>query len=71
MKYINNGSYFGVEKIDKTVNMGKTSYSTSDEALDRREYFHQRVIARGDLSELDSIALIAAYFPLLIKNESV
>jgi hypothetical protein len=69
IKYVCNGDYFGVQKIDKAVTIGKTSYITSDDAMNRSEYFHQKVIAQGDLSELDSIGLIAAFFPLLIKSE--
>ncbi len=71
VKYVNNGDYFGIQKLDQTVTLGKTSYLTSVDALNMSEYFHQKVIARGDLSELDSVGLIAAYFPLLIKSESV
>jgi hypothetical protein len=71
VKYVNNGDFFGIQKIDNTVTLGKTDYITSVDAINMSEYFHQKVIARGDLSEFDSIGLIAAYFPLLIKSESV
>lgn len=69
VRYVSNGDYFGIQKIDKAVTLGKTSYVTSDDAINRSEYFHQKVIAQGDLSELDSIGFIAAYFPLLINHE--
>lgn len=71
VKYVNNGEYFGVQKIDKTINLGKTGYVTSDESLNRREYFHQKVIGSADLTEFESVSYIAAYFPLLIKNETL
>jgi hypothetical protein len=70
VKYVNNGDYFGVQKIEKTITLGKTSYLTSDGGLNRFEYFHQKVIGSADLSEFESISYIAAYFPLLIKNQS-
>jgi hypothetical protein len=71
VKYVNNGQFFGVQKIGKTINMGKISYITSDDGLNRSEYFHQKVIASADLTEFESVSYIAAYFPLLIKNQNV
>lgn len=63
VKYVCNKNYFGVEKIDQ---MG---LKTSDESLNRSEYFHQKVLTPGQGDETENTRLIAAYFPLLIKEE--
>lgn len=64
--YVCNGNYFGVAKLDKELE--KDGYKTSDAALNRTEYFHQKVISRGGNCDLDNSKLIAAYFPMLINN---
>lgn len=66
VQYVCNASYFGVERLDKSFE--KDGYSTSDENLDRNEYFHQKVLCSGLGTELDNTRLIAAYFPMLIKD---
>jgi hypothetical protein len=58
VQYVCNENYFGVEKLEKSLE--KDGYTTSDEALNRSEYFHQKV---------DNTHLIAAFFPMLIKND--
>jgi len=67
VQYVCNGDYFGVQKIDKTMDL--VGYSKSEDALDRSQYFHQKLIVPGKNSETESTQLIAAYFPLLIKGE--
>jgi len=66
VQYVCRGDYFGVERLDKSFS--KEGYSTSDSALDRSEYFHQKVLTSGQGCELDNTMLIAAYFPRLISN---
>ncbi len=66
VQYVCNGNYFGVEKLDKSL--AKDGYKTSEEALNRSEYFHQKVIAPGKRGEVDNAHLIAAFFPMLIKS---
>jgi hypothetical protein len=68
VQYVCNEYYFGVERLDKSFE--KEGYSTSDEALDRNEYFHQKVLTSGKGYELGNTMLIAAYFPRLIKNSA-
>jgi hypothetical protein len=68
IKYVCNGEYFGVQKLDKNLNVAG-SFATSDDALDRSEYFHQKLIVQGKQTELASTQFIAAYFPMLIKDE--
>jgi hypothetical protein len=67
VQYVCNGDYFGVQKLDKSMDL--VGYSKSEEALDRSQYFHQKLIVPGMSSEIESTQLIAAYFPLLIKGE--
>jgi hypothetical protein len=69
VQYVCNGEYFGVQRLDKSFE--KDGYETSDQALNRSAYFHQKLIAPGKQSELENTQLIAAYFPMLIKDELV
>jgi len=65
--YTCNGNYFGVNLLS-----GKYSdagYSTETCALDRWDYFHQKVLSRGVTAEIDAAKLIAVYFPNLILSE--
>jgi hypothetical protein len=66
VQYVCNESYFGVEKLDKSLE--KEGYKTADESLNRSEYFHQKVIAPGMREEIENAHLIASYFPMLIKE---
>ncbi len=66
VQYVCNGSYFGIQKLDKSFE--KEGYVTSDAALNRSEYFHQKVLAQGIGSEIENAHLIAAFFPMLIMN---
>jgi hypothetical protein len=67
IQYVCNENYFGVEKLDKSLE--KAGYTTSDAALNRSEYFHQKVLAPGKRGEIDNAHLIAAYFPMLINSD--
>jgi hypothetical protein len=66
VQYNCNGRFFGVAKLDKELE--KDGYKTSDAALNRGEYFHQKVITTGGKCDLENARLIAAYFPMLINN---
>jgi hypothetical protein len=66
VQYVCNSNYFGVEKLDKEFE--EDGYKTSDSALNRSAYFHQKVITPGKRNELEATQLIAAYFPLLLNN---
>jgi hypothetical protein len=65
IKYVCNGDYFGVAKLTEKDLEG---YRTSESALNRSEYFHQKVLARGVSCDLENSKLIAAYFPMLLNN---
>lgn len=66
VQYVCNGNYFGIAKLDKELE--KDGFKTSDSALNKSEYFHQKVITRGSNCDLDNSKLIAAYFPMLLNN---
>ena len=66
VQYVCYENYFGVEKLDKTLAID--GYSTNEAALNRSEYFHQKVICSGTGSEIENTQLIAAYFPMLINS---
>jgi len=66
VQYVCNESYFGVEKLDKSLKM--EGLSTSDVNLNRTEYFRQKVLTHGKNGEVFNTQLIASYFPMLIQN---
>jgi hypothetical protein len=61
--YSCNGSYFGVNLIDKKYS--KEGYVTDETYLDHLNYFHQKILARGKQEEIPAASLIACYYPLL------
>jgi hypothetical protein len=66
VQYVCNGDYFGVRKLDKSLQ--KDGLATSDEALNRTEYYHQKLIVQGKQGDVEATQLIAAYFPMLINE---
>lgn len=66
VQYVCKNGYFGVTKLDKELE--KDGFKTSESAINRGEYFHQKVITTGSNCDLDNSKLIAAYFPMLINN---
>lgn len=69
IQYVCNGDYFGVQMLSADLKVDNAGFATSDAALNRTEYFHQKLIAHGKQSEITGTEYIAAYFPLLIKDE--
>ena len=69
VQYVCNKDYFGIERLNKTNNA--LGYETSDENLNRFEYFHQKVLGPGQKTVDEATRLIAAYFPYLLKNEDL
>ena len=67
--YVCNGDYFGVQKLDKSLQAA--GLTTSDEALNRSEYYHQKLLVQGKQGDVEATQLIAAYFPMLVKDELV
>lgn len=66
VKYVANRHYFGVEKL--LPELEKDSYKTSDAALNRLEYSHQKAITTNQGWKHDNTRLIAVYFPMLLNN---
>jgi DNA-binding beta-propeller fold protein YncE len=66
VQYVANRQYFGVEKL--APELEKDGFKTSDAALNRVEYFHQKVITSGVGWRRDNTKLIAAFFPMLLNN---
>jgi hypothetical protein len=66
VQYVCNENYFGVEKLDKSLVVD--GYNTTDAALNRSEYFHQKKLAPGKRGEIENTQLIAAFFPMLLGN---
>jgi hypothetical protein len=66
VQYVANRHYFGVEKLSPEFE--KDGYRTSDAALNRAEYFHQKAITTQRSWRRDNTKLIAAYFPMLLNN---
>ena len=67
VKYVSTKKYFGVEKLG--IDLEKDGYSTSESALNREEYFHQKVITSGQSWKRDNTKLIAAFYPMLLNNQ--
>jgi hypothetical protein len=66
VQYVDNKKYFGVEKVSKSLKA--EGYSLTDAALNKSEYFSQKVLNSGNSSDIENIRLIAAYFPMLLKE---
>jgi hypothetical protein len=67
VKYVSNRDYFGVERLGKEIE--KDGFRTSDSALNREEYFHQKALTTGRSWRKNNTKLIAAYFPMLLNNQ--
>ena len=66
VQYVCNANYFGVEKLDKSLDV--KGFNTTDEGLNKSEYFHQKKLAPGMRGEIENTQLIAAYFPMLVAS---
>jgi hypothetical protein len=69
VQYVCNGKFFGVQKLDRTLE--SDGYKTSEAALNKTEYFHQKLIVSGQTDEVANAQLIAAYFPMLLNEEAL
>ena len=67
VQYVCNENYFGVKKLERSLN--KQGFVTSDNTLNKTEYFRQKVITNGQNGEVFNAQLIASYFPMLIKDK--
>ena len=67
VKYVSNRDYFGIERLGQELE--KEGFRTSDTALNREEYFHQKALTTGKNWRRNNTKLIAAYFPALLNNQ--
>jgi len=65
VQYAWNEHYFGIGRIDKSLN--DQGFKTTDEHLNRAEYFNQRVLGPGLLMDQESARMIAAFYPRLLS----
>ena len=65
VQYVCNNSYFGVQRLDSSIK--QEGSITSDENLNRAEFFHQKVLGPAK-DETETVRSIAAYFPHLFKD---
>lgn len=65
--YTCNGSYFGINRIDEKYS--KEGYVTDETNLDKLNYYHQKILARGRQEEIPATSLIACYYPLLAAKK--
>ena len=69
VQYQCNGTYFGIEKLDKGLH--NKGFKTSLDDLNREEFYHQRVLVSEVTDTIEHLNLIAAYYPGLFKTEAV
>jgi len=67
VQYVSNRQYFGVERLGSEIE--NDGFRTSDTALNREEYFHQKALTSGRSWRRDNTKLLAAYFPMLLNNQ--
>jgi len=67
VQYVCNSKYFGVQRLGKDLE--KDGLSTSNDAMNASEYYHQRVLTSGGNGNLENTKMIAAYFPFLLKDQ--
>ena len=68
IEYICYNNSFGARLIDERF--AEEGFSTSNQNLDRQEYYHQKVITQNPSTETEYLSLISVYFPKLIKDYS-
>jgi hypothetical protein len=67
VQYVCYGTHFGIEKLnEKYANDG---LKTSESALNRSAYFHQKVIVQGKNDPITCMRLIGAFFPELLNDQ--
>ena len=66
VQYDSHHPCFGVDKIDELYS--GDGLKTSESALNKYEYFHQKVLTSWEVTELEKIKLVAAYYPALLNN---
>lgn len=66
IEYICHKDFFGARLIDGRFM--EEGLSTPMHKLDKKEYYHQKLITRNPQSETEYLKLISVFFPKLIKD---
>ncbi|MDZ7737823.1 MAG: hypothetical protein U5K32_01890 [Bacteroidales bacterium] len=66
IEYICHDKFFGARLIDERFQ--EEGLSTPLHKLDKKEYYHQKLITQDPKSETEYLKLISVYFPKLIKD---
>ncbi|MFP4488225.1 MAG: hypothetical protein ACLFN1_02875 [Bacteroidales bacterium] len=66
IEYICHNNFFGARLIDE--HFQEEGLSTPMHKLDKKEYYHQKLITRDAKSETEYLKLISVYYPRLIKD---
>ena len=66
VQYVCYGTHFGIEKLSEKY--AKDGFKTSDAALNRSAYFHQKVLVQGQNDPVTCMKLIGAYYPELLND---
>lgn len=64
--YTCNGEYLGVKLLDEKYK--EAGLVTNTEALNKSSYFHQKLLNRGMVTEVEAFKLIAVFFPELLEG---
>jgi hypothetical protein len=67
VQYECNGTYFGITKLDKELT--DKGFTTSQELLNKNEFYNQRVLVTGQTDTFMHLNLIASYYPGLFKEK--
>lgn len=67
VEYVCNNHVFGVKRINKDYQTVPTA--TINKMMDNADFYMQRVISQNPKTEEELLALIACYFPSLIKDD--
>lgn len=67
IEYVCNNHVFGVKRMDKQYQT--ISPEVIDHMLDKYDFYTQRVITQYSKTEEELVALIASYFPSLIRED--
>lgn len=65
--YACNKGVFGAKKLPKQ----KSTKLSLNEAIDRHQFYYQKVISKKPKTEKELLALIACYYPQLINEEYI
>lgn len=66
VQYTCHGTYFGIEKLHEKY--AKDGLKTSESAMNRSAYFHQKVLVQGMNDPVTCMRLIGSYFPELFND---